>query len=103
MTTYYEIPTQPQPQAFQITLVGVLYGFTVKWNVPNESWVIDIADGSDNPILSGVPMVTGADLLEQFDYLNFGFQLVCQTDNNPDAVPTYSNLGSSGHLYAIVP
>jgi hypothetical protein len=46
-------------------------------------------------------MVTGADLLEQFGYLGLNFALVAQTDNSPDTVPTFDNLGTTGHLYAI--
>jgi len=76
---------------------------TVVWNWVNASWIINIADPSGNPILSGIPMVTGVDLLEQFGYLNFGFQLIAQTDNAPDVVPTFADLGTTGHLYAILP
>lgn len=101
MTTYYEIPLSPQPQTFQIALVGTTYGFLVQWNVANASWVIDISDASGNPIVSGIPMVTGCDLLDQFGYLSFGFALVAQTDNAPDTVPAFDNLGTTAHLYAI--
>lgn len=102
MTTYYEIPLSAQPQTFYITLVGVQYQFLVVWNAVNSSWMINISDASGNPILSGIPMVTGADLLEQYAYLNLGFALVAQTDNAPDVVPTFADLGTTGHLYAIV-
>ncbi|MFM0044128.1 phage baseplate plug family protein [Paraburkholderia sediminicola] len=101
MTTHYEIPLSPEPQTFTIALAGTTYGFTVGWNAPNASWMIDIADASGNPILSGIPMVTGADLLEQYGYLSFGFALVAQTDNAPDVVPTFATLGQTSHLYAI--
>ena len=103
MSTYYEIPLSPQPQTFNISLAGVTYGFLVTWNVVNASWMINISDSTGNPILSGIPMVTGADLLEQYSYLSFGFQLVAQTDNAPDVVPTFADLGTTGHLYAITP
>ena len=103
MSTPYEVPLSPQPQTFGIAIGGTTYVLTVTWNVINASWIINIADSSGNPILSGIPMVTGADLLEQFGYLNFGFQLIAQTDNAPDVVPTFADLGSTGHLYAILP
>jgi hypothetical protein len=102
MTTYYEIPLSSQPQTFNIALAGTTYDFTVRWNMPNASWIIDIADASGNPIVSGIPMVTGVDLLEQYGYLNFGFQLVAQTDNSPETVPTFEALGTTAHLYAII-
>jgi hypothetical protein len=101
MTTFFEIPLSPQPETFSIALAGVTYGFTVTWNVPNASWIIDISGASGNPIVSGIPMVTGCDLLEQFGYLGFQFALVAQTDNSPDTVPAFDNLGATSHLYAI--
>lgn len=101
MTTYYEIPLSGSPETFNIALAGTTYGFTVRWNVPNASWIIDISDASGNPIVSGIPMVTGADLLEQYAYLGLNFALIAQTDNAPDAVPTFANLGTTGHLFAI--
>jgi hypothetical protein len=101
MTTYYEIPLSAEPQTFNIALTGTTYGFNVQWNVQNASWIIDIADASGSPIVSGIPMVTGVDLLEQFGYLGFNFKLVAQTDNSPDTVPAFDNLGTTAHLYAI--
>jgi len=103
MSTNYEIPLSPQAQNFTIMLVGVAYQFTLTWNVINATWMVNIADSSGNPIVSSIPLVTGVDLLEQYGYLDFGFQLIVQTDNAPDVVPTYANLGTTGHLYAIVP
>jgi hypothetical protein len=103
MSTYLEIPLSPNPQSFQIALVNVTYGMTVVWNVVNASWMVDISDASGNPILQGIPMITGADLLGQYAYLSFGFKLVCQTDNAPDVVPTFADLGTTGHLYVIIP
>lgn len=99
MTTAYEVPLSAQPQKLSIAIAGTTYQLKVQWNVVNASWIIDIADASGNPILSGIPMVTGADLLEQFGYLNFGFKMFAQTDNDPDIVPTFIGLGTTGHLY----
>lgn len=100
--TPYEIPLSSTPQTFKITLAGVQYQMTVKWNWVNASWVLDIADSSGTMIIAGIPLVTGADLLEQYGYLNFGGRMICQTDNDPDAVPTYDNLGTTGHVYFLV-
>lgn len=101
MTTAYEIPLSPEPQTFSIALAGTTYDFNVQWNVQNASWIIDISDASGNPIVSGIPMVTGVDLLEQYAYLGLKFKLIAQTDNAPDTVPAFGNLGTTAHLYAI--
>lgn len=103
MSTPFEIPTQPSPQKFTITLGGVDYRVTQKWNVYSNCWVLDFADSSGTSLLSGVPVVTGTDLLEQFEYMDIGGQLIIQTDHDTDAVPTFANLGSTGHVYFVVP
>lgn len=96
-----EIPLIPAPQSFRVQLVGVFYSMSVRWNIPAGAWVLDIADVDDVPIVAGIPLITGADLLEQYEYLGIGGQLIVQSDDNVDAVPTYANLGSIGHLYFI--
>ena len=99
---WFEIPIQSPPQSFQATLGGTLYNLTLLYrNVPGGAgfWTLDIADAQSNPILQGIPLVTGADLLAQYDYLDFGGQLIVSTDNEPDAIPTFANLGTTSHLY----
>lgn len=99
MATVYEIPTSPNPQTFSITLNGILYRVTLRWNSIAQLWFIDFADAAGSAILAGVPVVTGADLLAQYAYLNFGGKLFALTDNAPDLPPTFTNLGRIGHLY----
>lgn len=102
VTTSYEIPLQATPQTLSITLAGVQYNLTVKWNDQNASWVVDMADINNDPIVSGIPLVTGEDLLGQLGYLELGGSLYAQTDNDTNAVPTFDNLGTQGHLYFVV-
>ena len=97
----YEIPLSPEAQSFSITIANVNYNMTIKWNTVAFFWVLDIYDDNDAPILTGVPLVTGADLLAQYGYMNFNFKLIAQTDVDLSATPTYANLGISGHLYAV--
>lgn len=75
----------------------------VTWCPPANCWIVDLLDVNNVPIVTGLPLITGASLLEQFDYLGLGGQLIAQTDNNIDAVPTFDNLGSLGHMYFLVP
>lgn len=73
------------------------------FNTPANCWVADIRDADGNPVLMGVPVVTGTDLLGQFQYLGLGGQLIAQTDHAQDDVPTYGNLGTLGHLFFLSP
>lgn len=99
----FEIPLTAQPQTFTIALVSVQYQFTLAWrDTDGGGWFLDIADASGNALLSGIPLVTGVDLLAQYGYLGFGFELWVQTDA-ADAPPTFTNLGTQSHLYCVVP
>lgn len=101
--TAFEIPLSPSSQVFNITLAGLAYRLTVKWNNDPDvgGWYMDIQDSSSNLLIGGVPLITGANLIEQYDYLGIGGKLYVQTDHNTDAVPTYENLGINSHLYFV--
>ncbi len=94
----YEMPMTAKPQRFSIALSGVTYQLTVKWNVAAQCWILDIADEFGVPIVSGIPVVTGADLLGQYEYLNFGGKLFVRTDGN-DLPPGFKNLGITSKVY----
>ena len=99
--TAYLVPLQANAQTFPISLAGTVYNLTIHWNAPSAAWILDIADAGKNPMVSGIPLVTGTDLLAQYAYLGFGGQLIAQTDNDTSAVPTYANLGQGGNLYFV--
>ena len=101
----FEIPTSPQPQVFDISLAGTTYRIRLSWNSTPDGggWVADISDDLDAPIVQGIPLVTGTDLLAQLRYLGIGGGLIVQTEGNPNAVPTFANLGAQSHLYFITP
>lgn len=98
--TVYELPLKAQNQTMNIKISGKSYKLTVKWS--NTAWIMNIADSIGKPILSGIPLVTGADLLGQYKYLKLGGSLVVQTDGNVTAIPTFANLGDKSHLFFIV-
>jgi len=97
--TPYEIPLQPSALDLAVQLAGVSYNLHVVWNSMACYWVLDISDDNNVLIVGGIPLVTGADLLEQYQYLDIGGGLICLTDGALDPPPTYTNLGSTGHLY----
>lgn len=111
----YEVPLKGQSQTFTIALAGVTYQMTLMWRASEPTrfppssqantagqWVLDMADALGNPLVSGIPLVTGVDLLAPYAYMGFTGSLVVQTDHDTDALPTYSNLGSTSHLYFVV-
>lgn len=101
MSTVFEIPLIAAPQKLSITLIATVYNLTVSWNTFAQCWMLDIDDASNNSIVTGIPLVTGADLLAQYEYLGIGGPLFVQTDNAIDEIPTYDNLGTDSHLYFV--
>ncbi|HEY8355732.1 MAG TPA: hypothetical protein VIK69_12050 [Methylophilaceae bacterium] len=100
MADYYRIPLTPTPQRFTIGLDGVDYIIHLNYrNVDEGGWTIDIHDIDDNPIVNGIPLVTGTNLLGQYRHLGFTGGLWVQTASDPDAVPTFVNLGVDAFLY----
>ncbi|MFM4124923.1 hypothetical protein AB8R75_09535 [Klebsiella quasipneumoniae subsp. similipneumoniae] len=93
-----EIPLSPNSQSFNITLAGVDYQMRVVWR--GVCWFLDLMDSAGNLIIGGIPLITGADLLEQYAYLNLGFSLYVLCDDPASENQTQSDLGIKSHLYA---
>jgi hypothetical protein len=102
-STPYLIPLIPQNQELDISLNSTTYHLIIKWNGFSSAWILYIEDSQKNPLLSGIPMVTGCDLLEQYAYIGIDGAMVVQSSTDPDAVPTYADLGSTGNLFFLVP
>lgn len=100
MPSFFEIPFSPRPERFTVTLSGTDYRLTVQYRKAGGArWVLDIADASDNPLVSGIPLVTGMDLLGQYKHLGFQGRLWVQGAADPDDVPTYEDLGIGSHVF----
>lgn len=96
-----QIPLAPKAERFSIAMAGVTRILTLHWCAPMTQWCLDIADADSVPIVQGLPLITGADLLGQYAYLGLGGALYVQSDDAADAVPTRDNLGSISRLYFV--
>ncbi len=52
---------------YRTRLDGTIYRFRFVWNIRNHLWLMDIRQSDDTPILLGVQVVVGTDLLGPFD------------------------------------
>jgi len=96
----YEIPLRPQPQLASVLFPnGSIYQLRLLYQFNDDNWIMDILDVLDEPIICGIPLVTGADLLAQYEYLGLGCALYCTTDGDQFAPPLWWNLGSTAHLW----
>lgn len=98
MANYYEVPVTPVPQRMVITLAGKPWNLNLYWNDICGKWIFDLADQNQVPVLSGIPVVAGVDMMGQFEYLGIGGSLVVQTDANPNEDPTQENFGTGSRL-----
>lgn len=101
----FQIPLSGSPETFAIALNGTTYRLTVDYRAASEGgWFLDIADSNGNPIVSGIPLVTGADLLAQYRYLGIAGNSGLYVANmaGGDAVPTFNNLGTDTRLVLVV-
>lgn len=99
MSVAFLVPNSPQNEKFQIILSGLQYVLNFRWNKFSAAWILDVDDANENPLVAGVPVITGADLLAQLEYLGIGGQLIAQSDGITDAVPSATSFGVTGHLY----
>lgn len=100
MPNFYEIPLSATPQQFTVSLSGIDYQMRLTYaDADGGGWVLDIASNQGVPIVQGIPLVTGANLLEQYDHLGFAGRLWVQGSPDPDAVPTFDDLGTGAFLF----
>ena len=100
----YEIPLLAAPQSFDLTLAGRIYQVRLLWQDAVEGgWFLDLSDDQGTALLSGHPLVTGADLLEQYAHLQLGIDLRVMTSGDLTAYPTFTNLGEGCRLYMVTP
>lgn len=97
---FFSVPALPTPQSFGISLGGLDLNMNLAFKGA-AGWVMDVASNVGDTLLSGVPLVTGGNLLEQFEHLGIPGGLWVQTKNAPDAVPTFDNLGVESFLFYV--
>lgn len=104
MSTTYEFPLRPEAQQIRIQLGEVDYIVRFGWgDTTDGGWFIDISDADAEPILRGLPLTAGEDVLQQFQHLGISGEIRVQTDGDALVEPTYANLGSNGKVLFITP
>lgn len=95
------LPLANVPQTFDITINGVDYTMTCKFNsAPDAGWAFDLQDANTGaPIAANIPLITGCDCLAGLEYLGIGGQFIVYTDGDDTAIPTLDNLGIQSNLY----
>ncbi|MEN4198926.1 phage baseplate plug family protein [Serratia marcescens] len=95
-----EIPLTPTNQQFAITLGEQQLNMRVMWR-DEAGWLLDLMDGAGAELVNSIPLVPGANLLEQYAHLGLKGALAVLVDNNEPELPTKTNLGIGSHLYYV--
>jgi hypothetical protein len=100
------IPLDNSPnQTWQVTVSinGIVQTFFVllDYNEIAEYWVMSVFDSNQNPLLNDVPLVTGLNLLRQYQYLGIGSLYLLNVSSSTNPVtsevdyPDNTNLGTT--------
>lgn len=91
-----EIPLTATNQQFSITLSGTVWQMRIIWR-DVAGWVLDMLNTSGAPVITGIPLLPGQDLLAQYAWLTPGGRLVVVTEN--EQPPDITTLGQAAKLY----
>lgn len=92
-----EIPLSPDNQQFRILLGDTTYMLRIIWR-DAAGWIMDVMGSDGSALLSGVPLLTGVNLLRQYPHLGIDGALIVVTDKGAPDKPTKTNLGTYSHL-----
>lgn len=96
MSAAYRIPLTSGPHSFGIVLAGRALHFSLHWRAGGQgfagAWLLDICEAEKTaPIVCGIALVTGCDLLAPYAHLNLGGALWVRSANEEPF--NWSNLG----------
>lgn len=61
---------------FAISIFDVVYNCKQQWNTSGKFWTLSFSDRVSNPVVQGVPIVAGLDILEQYPAIPFILRVV---------------------------
>lgn len=91
-----EIPLTADNQQFSTIIAGATWRISIIWR--DLYWIMDLQNDRGELVISGIPLVAGADLLAQYAYMDLGFKLVVVCDDSVQDYPTKTDLGGRSHL-----
>lgn len=91
-----EIPLTATNQQFSITLSGTVWQMRIIWR-DVAGWVLDMLNASGAPVITGIPLLPGQDLLAQYGWLNPGGRLVVVTEDKQP--PGETSPGQTAKFY----
>jgi hypothetical protein len=96
---FYKVPLTNEPdQTLSITLPvngkNINLNLRVRYNTQGGYWWMTISDANGNVLLDALPLLTGIDLLEQYEYLGIGSAVILNRGNTTLDSPDDKTLGT---------
>ncbi|WP_041866951.1 phage baseplate plug family protein [Sodalis glossinidius] len=93
-----EIPLTATNQQFSITLSGTVWQMRIIWR-DVAGWMLDMLNASGAPVITGIPLLSGQDVLAQYAWLKPGGKLIVIADD--EQLLGATGLGNTAKLYWI--
>lgn len=94
----FELPITNEPsQEFICELAGIDYIFRLTLNVRADLWMLDVSSVDDYPIVQGLPLVLGSDLLAT-ERFTVGMLFIADYNNKGDD-PNGDNISDYGLIW----
>lgn len=97
MMNIVEIPVSAKNQQFDIRLSGKYYRVRLVYR-EFCGWVVGIMSRTGEMILTGIPLVSGVDILEPYRYMGFSGSLFFVCDETAGEL-SHRDLGRGNKLY----
>ncbi len=99
MSRLTEIPLKASNQEMDISLGGVIYHLRIKYN-EYSGWMLDVMTQSRTPVLSGIPVIHGIDIFEQYRYMGLNGLLIFYCEK-PENESEFDEFGRGNRLYFV--
>lgn len=106
MSAFLQVPARNDVPwyRFTVTLTGVVYTLTFRYNTRMDRWALDVADASNNALLVGVPLLIERDLIGRFVISGLPPGTLFAADfTNQDTQPTRFSFGTDHGLIYVDP
>lgn len=93
------IPLDNSPnQTFSVSVnvngAAATFFLALRYNEISGYWALSISDSNQSLLLSGIPLVTGVNLLRQYQYLGIGSLYVLNATGEASDSPDDTDLGT---------
>lgn len=96
------VPVNSDPsRSITVSLDGVPYILSTRWNFVDEAWYLDIESVQDGMLVRGIKLIVGIELLQPYALVQLGELFLVDTQEG-DKDPTEESLGDRHQIIYVV-